>query len=345
MFQNSTSTKKSFYIKLLIALIITIPILSFFTISTIDSKLGSAVGDGKTIYELTINSGDNAIRISKELEKSNMIKSSRYFLFLLRLAGNLTKLKLGIYVLNDGMSSKEVMNVLVSGKVKMITFTIPEGYHNRQIANLLVQKKLIEKKEDFFEIASKKEILEKYKIPAKTVEGYLFPETYSIPYNYNAEQIVNMLLKRFYALLEKIPESKDLDPSELHKRVIMASIIEREAKLKDEQPLMAGVFSKRLKINMPLESCATVQYLFEKPKKRLLERDLLIESEYNTYLRKGFPPGPISNPGFSALEAAFRPVESENLFFLVKPDGSHYFSKSHREHLEAKKKYIDVLYK
>ena len=95
---------------------------------------------------------------------------------------------------------------------------------------------------------------------------------------------------------------------------------------------------------MPLESCATVQYLFDKPKKRLLEKDLLIISDYNTYLNKGFPPGPISNPGLSAIASSFKPVESENLFFLVKPDGSHYFSKTHKEHLQAKKKYIDVLY-
>ncbi|HNC54595.1 MAG TPA: endolytic transglycosylase MltG, partial [Leptospiraceae bacterium] len=109
-------------------------------------------------------------------------------------------------------------------------------------------------------------------------------------------------------------------------------------------PLMAGVFIKRLKKGIALESCATVQYLFEKPKKRLFEKDLLTPSDYNTYLHKGYPPGPISNPGMPALLAAFNPEETDNLFFLLKPDGYHYFSKDHKEHAQAKKKYIDVLY-
>jgi UPF0755 protein len=236
------------------------------------------------------------------------------------------------------------MDILISGKVKMVNFTIPEGYHNRQIAELLFTKKLIDSKEKFFEIASDITLLRKYKIPAQSVEGYLFPETYTIPLEYSTEKIIEMMIKRFFKNLSTIEESRSLSPEELHKKVIMASIVEREAKKKEEQPLMAGVFEKRFKINMPFESCATVQYLFEKPKKRLLEKDLLIESEYNTYLHKGYPPGPISNPGLPALNSAFRPIESDNLFFLVKPDGSHYFSKTHREHLDAKKKYIDILY-
>jgi UPF0755 protein len=308
------------------------------------SKYSKPIGSGQNKFELFIEEGQGSYHVSKELKNSKMIHSIRFFQILLKINSNTNKIKHGIYEINDGMAANQIMDILVSGKVKMINFTIPEGFHNRQIAELLYTKKLIDSKEKFFEIASDSALLEKYKISAHTVEGYLFPETYTIPLEYSTEKIIEMMIKRFYKNLSSIEESKNLSPEELHKKVIMASIVEREAKKKEEQPLMAGVFEKRFKINMPFESCATVQYLFEKPKKRLLEKDLLIESDYNTYLHRGYPPGPISNPGLPALKAAFTPIESDNLFFLVKPDGSHYFSKTHREHLDAKKKYIDILY-
>ncbi len=308
------------------------------------AKYSKPVGTGQNKFELFIEEGQGSYHVSKELKNSKMIHSIRFFQILLKINSNTNKVKHGIYEINDGMTANQIMDILVSGKVKMVNFTIPEGFHNRQIAELLYIKKLIESKEKFFEIASDSALLKKYNIPANTIEGYLFPETYTIPLEYSTEKIIEMMIKRFYKNLSSIEESKDLSPEELHKKVIMASIVEREAKKKEEQPLMAGVFEKRYKINMPFESCATVQYLFEKPKKRLLEKDLLIESEYNTYLHKGYPPGPISNPGLPAIKAAFSPIESDNLFFLVKPDGSHYFSKTHKEHLDAKKKYIDILY-
>jgi UPF0755 protein len=320
-------------------------LFSLFMIWVIDYSNGRAVGDGSFVYELTIEPGAGYKKVSKELKDNHLIRSDSYFHFLLRMSGNSTKLKQGIYTLNDGMDSSKIMEVLVNGKVKMISFTIPEGYTNRQIGDVLTKRNIVPSRQFFLEASENPEFLKKYNIPAKSTEGYLYPETYTIPYNYKVEQIVEMMLKRFYKNLSTIPETKGLDPSELHQKVILASIVEREAKKKEEQPLMAGVFLKRLKIKMPLESCATVQYLFDKPKKRLLEKDLEIISPYNTYLNRGYPPGPISNPGLPAITAAFRPVESDNLFFLVKPDGSHYFSKTHNEHLEAKKKYIDVLYK
>lgn len=318
--------------------------LSFGSIFIIDLKLGSATGKGEFSYELEISPGEGYKTVSLELFQNKLIHSRKYFHFLLYVTRNTKNLKQGVYILNNGMNASEIIKILVSGKVKTITFTVPEGFHNRQIADLLTAKKLSPSREYFLEAASNPEILKKYNIPASTVEGYLFPETYVVPYNYKTEQVIELMLKRFFKNLQTIPEAKDISPQELHEKVILASIVEREAKKKEEQPLIAGVFLKRLKINMPLESCATVQYLFEKPKKRLLEKDLEIVSPYNTYLNKGYPPGPISNPGLPAIIAAFRPIESENLFFLVKPDGSHHFSKTHAEHLEAKKKYIDVLY-
>lgn len=335
---------KEFILKRILPALAGIIFIGIGGLFLLDSMKGGAVGDGSVKYELVIASGDSSTKITKELASHGMIKSTGYFAYLLKSTGNTNKLKQGVYSLDNSMTARKVMDILVDGKVKMISFTIPEGYNNRQIGDVLTQKNIAKSREDFLALASNPEILKKYKIPAKTTEGYLFPETYTIPYNYPVDKIIEMMLKRFFLNLQKVDKAKNITPEELHQKVILASIVEREAKKKEERPLMAGVFIKRLKKNIALESCATVQYLFDKPKKRLFEKDLLIPSDYNTYLHKGYPPGPISNPGMPALLAAFNPEETDNLFFLLKPDGYHYFSKDHKEHAQAKKKYIDVLY-
>ena len=335
---------KEFLLKRILPVIAGLVFLGIGGVFLLDSIKGGSPGDGSVKYELIISAGDSSTKITKDLRSHGMLKSTGYFVYLLKIAGNTNKLKQGVYSIDNGMTARKVMEILVDGKVKMISFTVPEGYNNRQIGEVLTNKNIAKSKEEFLTLAASSELLKKYKIPAKTTEGYLFPETYTIPYNYPLDKVVEMMLKRFYLNLQKIDKAKNISPEELHQKVILASIVEREAKKKEERPLMAGVFIKRLKKNIALESCATVQYLFDKPKKRLFEKDLLIPSDYNTYLHKGYPPGPISNPGMPALLAAFNPEETDNLFFLLKPDGYHYFSKDHREHAQAKKKYIDVLY-
>ncbi len=319
-------------------------LLAVSALAIVDEVKGGPAGDGQKKFDLIIEPGTPVSKVIKELSTQGMIRSSVYFSYLVKFTGSAKKIKTGIYEVNDGMSSRKILSLLTEGKVKTIHFTVPEGFNNRQIGDLLVKKKLAESRQDFLIATQSKKLLEKYKIPANDAEGYLFPETYSVPVNYPLEQIIEMMIKRFFQKVSEIPESRGMGPAELHTRVILASIVEREAVKPEERPIMAGVFLARIEKNMPLESCATVQYLFDKPKKRLFEKDLKIQSPYNTYLNLGWPPGPISNPGFPALQAAFKPVKSNKLFFLLKPDGSHYFSETFKEHLEAKKKYIDVLY-
>jgi UPF0755 protein len=313
-------------------------------IAYIDETKGGAVGDGQNKFDLIIDPGTAPSKVVQELSKNGMIKSSVYFNYLIRYTRSASKIKTGVYEINDGMNSRKILQVIVDGKVKLVHFTVPEGYNNRQIGDLLTKKNLANSRQDFLLAAQDKKLIETYKIPANDLEGYLFPETYSVPINYPLNKITEMMLKRFFVKLKKIEGSEKLSPKELHYKVVLASVVEREAVKPEERPLMAGVFETRIDKNMPLESCATIQYLFDKPKKRLFERDLKIESPYNTYIHEGWPPGPISNPGLPALEAAFKPTKSNKLFFLLKPDGSHYFSETFKEHLEAKKKFIDVLY-
>jgi UPF0755 protein len=121
----------------------------------------------------------------------------------------------------------------------------------------------------------------------------------------------------------------------------VASIIEKEVKVNEESSIVAGIFYNRLKTGMKLQSCATIQYVLDKPKEQLLESDLFIDNPYNTYFYRGLPPAPISNPGYHAIKAAFFPEKHNYLFFVVKDPakGTHYFSTNYEEHLRAQKQY------
>ncbi len=298
-----------------------------------------ATADGSRHVDFAVRSGSNLASVSARLAEANLIQSQFFFKIYMRMTGKASKIKFGIYDLTDGMSASKIAQALTSGKTKTVSVTIAEGLHDRQIADLFVAKKFFTSREEFMQYASKKSILDKYKIPAQSVEGYLFPDTYFLPQGYPKDKIIEHMIDHFY---EKVKEVKNFpsDPRKIHEMIILSSIVEREAKRKDERPLIAAVFHNRLRDSEPLESCATVQYLFEKPKARLFYKDLEVESPYNTYKVKGLPPGPIGSPGLAAINATVNPEKTDYKFFVLKGDDAHHFSKDFKEHNAAKKKYI-----
>lgn len=298
-------------------------------------------GNAARVVDFPINPGSGSARIARELEEEGLVGNSTMFRLYIRVMGLERKLKAGYYELKSGSSISEIADRLVEGKVRMTTFTVPEGWHNRQIAEMLESRGFVSSRQDFLDETRRSDILDRYGIPGESTEGYLFPDTYTIPENYPVAKIHEAMLKRFFQVLKEIHAPLDLSPMDLEQKVILASIIEREAAKPEELPAMAGVFQNRIDQGMKLESCATVQYLLPKPRQKLYERDLQIHSPYNTYLNRGFPPGPISNPGRKALEAVFSPLKSNNLFFVLKPDGSHHFSSTYGEHLRAKRQFLD----
>lgn len=298
-----------------------------------------SVSDGSRHIDFAVRSGSNLASVTAKLQEANLIHSSFFFKLYMRLTGRSGKIKFGVYDLSDGMSASQIARTLTSGKTKTISITIAEGLHNRQIADLFVAKKFFASRDEFLQHAAKKSILDKYKIPAQTVEGYLFPDTYYLPQGYPKEKIIEHMIDHFF---DKVKEVKNFptDPRKIHEMVILSSIVEREAKLKEERALIAAVFHNRLRDSEPLESCATVQYLFEKPKARLFFKDLEVESPYNTYKVKGLPPGPIGSPGIAAINATVNPEKTDYKFFVLKGDDAHFFSKTYKDHLAAKKQYI-----
>ena len=225
----------------------------------------------------------------------------------------------------------ELVSMLESGKSKVFKFTIIEGNTVKNVMDKLVADG--KGKRENFEKAFK-EIDFSYPTPDGNFEGYLYPETYFIPESYDEKSIINIFLKEF---LKKFPVESYPDKDEFYQKLIMASILEREAAVESEKPIMASVFYNRIAKNMTLSADSTVNFVFNYEKKRIYYKDLEVDSPYNTYKNKGLPPGPICNPTVSSVEAAYHPADTEYLFFVTKGGGEHFFSKTYKEHLDFQK--------
>ncbi len=291
----------------------------------------------------TVPRGKTIDYVSKKLKEKDLITSELFFKIVAKLWFSDKKIKAGVYELEKKMSTYEILEYLTSGKVKMVQFTIIEGWSNYQIGEYFTELGYVKNSEEFIQITKDKEVLQKYKIQGLTSEGFLFPETYTIDPQLSIRQIHEIMIKMFYTKLSTFLDPKTIPSKELYEKVIIASIIEREAIHKEELPIMASVYYNRIKKKFKLQADPTIQYILKNPKKKLTLKDLEIDSPYNTYKYKGLPPTPISNPGLEALKASFFPETTEYLYFVLMPDGKHYFSKTYQEHLRAKKLYWDTV--
>jgi len=177
-------------------------------------------------------------------------------------------------------------------------------------------------------------------IPTDSLEGYLFPDTYLVPSNIGTDSLTNLMVSRFNKVVMSYWRKnyrKMKIKFSLHEIITLASIIEKEAAVENERPLISSVYHNRLRIRMHLGADPTIKYVLERPGKIVSYDDLRIESPYNTYRHYGLPPGPICNPGLSSVKAAMFPAESDYLYFVARADGSHIFSKSLTEHQAAQR--------
>ena len=289
--------------------------------------------------------GSSTTSVASLLKEQGLIKNATIFKLYFRLKDLDGKLKPGEYTLNSGMSVPQIADKLIQGSVVYYSFTVPEGYNTKQIADVLEKKGYIDREKFMKEVSNGKFEYDFLKgIPAspQRLEGYLFPDTYKITKDTNEQQIIEMMLARFDS--EISPDFKEKAKSlglSLHEAVTLASVIEREAVKDGERSRVSAVFHNRLKKGMKLESCATIQYALGEQKTRLLYKDLQIESPYNTYKYTNLPPGPIASPGGPSLEAAVDPEKNvDYLFFVVSENGKHVFSNTLAEHNYAKSKYI-----
>ncbi|MDR2094452.1 MAG: endolytic transglycosylase MltG [Treponema sp.] len=297
------------------------------------------IEDGNILY-MEVKNGESAFSVGRRLEDAGIIKNRYFWYALSRLEKEY--IKTGTYRIQLPASQLAIHAALVAGRQVLLRVTIPEGTTLKKTARILAEAEICGE-DAFLLAAADPEILEAYKVPGKNMEGFLYPDTYLFPLEYPAPLVVRNMADTFFSkLAELAPESLDAAPEEIYKKLIVASIVEREYRIDEEAPLMAGVFYNRLRIGMALQSCATVEYVLTeiqgKPHPEvLLTRDTEIKDPYNTYYYPGLPPGPISSPGAAALKAAFYPSETEYLYFrLVDANaGRHYFSRTFDDHIKA----------
>ena len=289
-----------------------------------------------------IKKGNHLKRVSEVLQQEGIVKNRLFFVLLAAILGQKTKIKAGEYEFHTQMLPLEVLDALVKGQVKRHLVTIPEGYTLSQIAQLLEDLNLVEKKGFLQKAASPAFInaLGLSELAGPTLEGYLFPDTYHVFREMDPEEVIQMMVHQFKKVFapDLVHRASELGISE-REAVILASIIEKETSLSEEKPLISAVFHNRLKRNIPLQSDPTVIYGIKNFDGNLTKENLLKQTPYNTYLVVGLPPTPICNPGKESLLAAVQPAPVPYLYFVSKNDGSHYFSSEIEEHNRAVWKY------
>jgi peptidoglycan lytic transglycosylase G len=269
------------------------------------------------------------------LSKANLVGWRKMFRVYARLTGGDRKIKPGTYLLRHGTPWSDIVSALHGGHGLVNTITIPEGFTVSQISPLLA--KTLKVPIDSVNAAVRDtSLLARLDVPTPTLEGYLFPDTYAFPIGTTARQAVHEMVydfeRRWKPEWDTKASSLQINRNDL---VTMASIVEREARLPEERPVIAAVYYNRLRKGMLLQADPTVQYALGHHVDRVLYKDLTVESPYNTYVHKGLPPGPVASPGVASLDAAANPANVPYLYFVASRDGHHEFRMTLDEHTSA----------
>ena len=299
------------------------------------------VGRGRIVV---IPPGASSGEIGRVLQAAGVIRRSSHFVLAVRLRRLTRALQGGEYLLSPSMTLLDIVDVIAHGQVVLHPITIPEGFTAAEVVDGLAWEGLGER-------ARLAEIVERgadlfpheflHGTPVRSLEGYLFPDTYLLPRGIPEREVIRALLDRFEQVVVPIWKTEGGGRS-LQEVITLASLVEREARLPQERALIAGVLVNRLHRGMRLEVDATVLYALGRHKSVVTYKDLEVNSPYNTYRHAGLPPGPIANPGLAAIRAALAPATTNYLYYVARPDGSHVFSRTYQEHLAAIRRYRSV---
>lgn len=285
---------------------------------------------------LKIERGAGIFEISNLLQREGIIANAQLFRWIARYQGDDKKLKAGKYQFEPGLAIPDVIRKLVAGETVFQVLTIPEGLPLNRSAHLVSEIGL--SPERFLALATDSAFVHRLGIPASTLEGYLFPETYHLPDEIDELSLIQHMVSEFK---ENFPAAYQKRAADLglnrHEVVTLASIIEGEARVDSERATISAVYHNRLQRGQRLEADPTVQYALGEWKSRLLYKDLEVDSPYNTYRYAGLPPGPINSPGAASIRAALYPADVDYLYFVARGDGSHIFSHTLAEHNRARR--------
>ena len=291
---------------------------------------------GDVIVE--VEKGMDVGGVARLLEKRGIIGSRRAFLVSYRLFYQPRVIRAGEYALVSPLRTKEVLDILIKGKVYLHSLTVPEGLTAREIAPL-VGPLLADGQDAFLAAVREVEPIRRFDGEAENLEGYLFPETYSFVRGISAVDAVAAMVGQFRAVFSDTwKERAEARRLSVRQAVTLASLIEKETSVTEEMKLISAVFHNRLRIGMKLDCDPTIIYALKEKglfDGNLTKKDMALDSPYNTYRHAGLPPGPICNPGRAALEAALFPAEEAYLYFVSRNDGRHHFSRTFKEHQNA----------
>ncbi len=305
---------------------------------------------------IEIAQGASGADVAAQMAQKGLVRNPLLFRVLLNYYDIDRNLRAGRYTFPAGTDLAAILKALGSGATAdLVTVTVPEGWRSEQIADLL-ESSGVGKRTEFLGLVNGDPLGLSSKLlgfERSSLEGYLFPDTYLVPKDYGAQPFLILMLQTFGerfdaryadAARETIAGGASGSSLSKHEVVILASIVEREARLPEERGLIAGVFGRRLTFEMPLAADPTIQYALvakgsPEPageggywKRYLTPDDLKLPSPYNTYVVQGLPPSPICNPGLAALEAVLHPARTNALYFVARPDGSHAFATTFEEH-------------
>ncbi len=288
--------------------------------------------------QITIEKGVSPQDISDSLFGNGVIRSSKQFLIAAKLLGVSRKLQAGDYLFYKKVTNNyQVLKKLFRGQTMLIKVTFPEGLRSEKIAGIFLEKMKIDSAE-FMNVIRDTLFIRQLGLNVACLEGYLYPDTYYFSSKMSAEEMIRIMVTQFKKMftVEMAERAEEIGMS-VHDVVILASIVEGEAVLDSERKSIAALYQNRLKRHMRLQADPTIQYIIDDGPRRLLSKDLKIKSPYNTYLNAGLPPGPVNNPGLASIMAVLHPDSVNYLYMVANGDGSHTFSRSLSDHLDAKR--------
>lgn len=312
---------------------ITIPILLWIIFSSV------VTGDRSQKFELKIRAGTSFNQIMRSLVRRNIVESDWKPQFTARLLGWRGKLKAGKYQIQSELSSYGLLKLLVDGRVAVERVTLPEGLQSREVAAILANRIEVDSTR-FVAGVLDQDFCQALGIPGSSLEGYLFPNTYDFYWGMTAKQVIRIMVNQFHAQFnDSLRMAAEATGKSIIEILTLASIIEGEAVLDSERALISAVYHNRLRRGMRLQADPTIQFIIPDGPRRLLKKDLEMDSPYNTYKYSGLPPGPINNPGLASIVASMNPARASYLYFVANGDGSHTFTTTLGEHLRAKAKF------
>lgn len=327
----------------LAVLMVILLVLAFWGFQSLKGQYAAIDPGDNTPIEIYIPESSNARQIASILYQNRLVRSERVFLGYCARTGLDNQLKPGHFRLTRSQTVEQIATAIAQGKIVRIAVTVPEGYTVDQIGKLLVGKGICTSEQWQEAIEADYDFAFLQNASPRShhrLEGFLYPDTYYLEEETSARDVVLMMLKNFSdhwdKKFAKMAEQKGMD---VYRTVILASIIEKEARRPEEREIISGVIQNRLKKGMLLQLCPTVYYCLGRESGDLTNADLKIDSPYNTYVYEGLPPGPIANPGAASLEAALNPQQHSYYYYVSKRDGSHHFSRTFAEHLAADQRY------